>query len=99
MTHTKKYCQGKIFVWIEFRQAHNYVLFNYDELRPFIQYVYCLNFVIHELFLSCNITNSYIVEYLIDNIVNIYYLKTHNWPNPKSFNYKMNNFPCGLKHM
>jgi hypothetical protein len=22
---------------IEFRQAHNYVLFNYDELRPFIQ--------------------------------------------------------------
>jgi hypothetical protein len=23
----------------QFRHAHNYVLFNYDELRPFIQYV------------------------------------------------------------
>jgi hypothetical protein len=24
---------------IDFRQAYNYVLFNCDELRPFIQYV------------------------------------------------------------
>jgi hypothetical protein len=32
---------------IKFRQAHNYVLFNYDELRHFIQYVCFLNFVIN----------------------------------------------------
>jgi hypothetical protein len=28
---------GRYLSEIEFRQTHNYVLFNYDELRPFIQ--------------------------------------------------------------
>jgi len=32
---------------IEFIQAYNYMLFNCDELRSFIQYVYYLNFMIN----------------------------------------------------
>jgi hypothetical protein len=32
----KKYSEWKIFDKIEFRNAYNYVLFNCDELRPFI---------------------------------------------------------------
>ena len=35
-------------------------------------------FAINGLFLSCNITKSYIVEYLIGNIINIYCLITHS---------------------
>jgi hypothetical protein len=61
----KNAIKGRYFFEIEFRQPHNYVLFNYDELKPFIQLVYHLKFVINELFLFCNIINSYIVEYLI----------------------------------
>jgi hypothetical protein len=70
---------------------------NWDLL--FNKYIYYLNFVINGLFISCNITNSYIVEYLVGNIVNIYYLITHNWSNLKSFDCKINNFPLGSKHM
>jgi hypothetical protein len=33
----KNAMKGRYLFEIEFRQAHNYVLFNYDELRPFIQ--------------------------------------------------------------
>ena len=32
----KKAVRGRYLLEIEFRQAHNYVLFNCDELRPFI---------------------------------------------------------------
>jgi hypothetical protein len=63
------------------------------------KYIYYLNFVVNGLFIHCNITNSYIFEYLIDNIVNIYYLKTHSWLNLKSFDYKMNNFSRSSEHM
>jgi len=28
---------GGYFLEIEYKQPHNYVLFNYNELRPFIQ--------------------------------------------------------------
>ena len=35
----KNAVRGRYFSEIEFRQAHNYVLFNYDELRPFIKQV------------------------------------------------------------
>ena len=60
-THTKKWYQEKIFVWNIIQQAYNYVLFNYDELRPiFSKFIYYLNFVINGLFISYNITNSYI---------------------------------------
>jgi hypothetical protein len=38
----KNVVTGRYLSEIEFRQAHNYVLFNCDELRPFIQYVYIL---------------------------------------------------------
>jgi hypothetical protein len=31
----KNVVRGRYLSEIEFRQAHNYVLFNYDELRPF----------------------------------------------------------------
>jgi len=33
----KNTVRGRYLSEIEFRQAHNYVLFNYDELRPFIK--------------------------------------------------------------
>jgi hypothetical protein len=33
----KNVVRGRYLPEIEFRQAHNYVLFNFDELRPFIQ--------------------------------------------------------------
>jgi hypothetical protein len=33
----KKVVKGRYLLEIEFRQAYNYVLFNCDELRPFIQ--------------------------------------------------------------
>jgi hypothetical protein len=33
---TKNVVRGKYLSEIEFRQTHNYVLFNYDELRHFI---------------------------------------------------------------
>ena len=32
----KNVIKGRYLPEIEFRQAHNYVLFNFDELRPFI---------------------------------------------------------------
>jgi hypothetical protein len=38
----KNAVRGRYLSEIEFRQAHNYVLFKCDELRPFIQYVYVL---------------------------------------------------------
>jgi len=47
---------------IKFRQAHNYILLNYDKLRPFIKYMYHLNFVKSVLFIYCNIINSYNLE-------------------------------------
>jgi hypothetical protein len=43
----KKDVRGRYFSEIEFRQRHNYVLFNCDEFRPFIQLVCYLNFVIN----------------------------------------------------
>jgi hypothetical protein len=49
--------RGRYFSEIEFRQGHNYVLFNCDEFKPFIQWVCYLNFVINWLFPFCNITN------------------------------------------
>jgi hypothetical protein len=70
---------------------------NWDLLLS--KYIYYLNFVINRLFIYCNIINSYIFENLIGNIDNIYCLITHSWSNPKSFDYKMNNFPRGSKHM
>jgi hypothetical protein len=33
----KNVVRGRYLSEIEFKQAHNYVLFNCDELRPFIQ--------------------------------------------------------------
>jgi len=33
----KNAVRGRYLSEIEFRQAHNYILFNYDELRPFIK--------------------------------------------------------------
>jgi len=33
----KNAIRGRYLSEIEFRQAHNYLLFNYDEMRPFIQ--------------------------------------------------------------
>jgi hypothetical protein len=33
----KNAVRGRYLLEIEFKQAHNYVLFNNDELRPFIQ--------------------------------------------------------------
>jgi hypothetical protein len=33
----KNVIRGRYFSEIEFKQAHNYVLFNCDELKPFIQ--------------------------------------------------------------
>jgi hypothetical protein len=33
----KNLVKGRYFSEIEFKEAHNYVLFNYDELRPFIK--------------------------------------------------------------
>jgi len=33
----KNVIRGRYLSEIEFRQAHNYALFNYDELRPFIK--------------------------------------------------------------
>jgi hypothetical protein len=33
----KNVVRARYFSEIEFRQTHNYVLFNYDELRPFIK--------------------------------------------------------------
>jgi hypothetical protein len=33
----KNAVRGRYLFEIEFRQAHNYVLFNCDELRPFIK--------------------------------------------------------------
>jgi hypothetical protein len=33
----KNIVRGRYLFEIEFRQAHNYVLFNCDELRPFIK--------------------------------------------------------------
>ena len=33
----KNTVRGRYLSEIEFRQAHNYALFNYDELRPFIK--------------------------------------------------------------
>jgi len=33
----KNAVRGRYLFEIEFRQAHNYILFNYDELRPFIK--------------------------------------------------------------
>jgi hypothetical protein len=65
----------------------------------FSKYIYYLNFVINELFIYCNITNSCNFENFIGNIDNIYCLRTHSWLNPKSFDYKMNNLPRGSKHM
>ena len=70
---------------------------NWDLL--FSKYIYHFNFVINELFISCNITSSYIVENLIGNIVNIYCLVIHSWSNLKSFNYKMNNLSRGSEHI
>jgi hypothetical protein len=35
--HLKNVARGRYLSEIEFKQAHNYVLFNYDELRFFIQ--------------------------------------------------------------
>jgi len=61
--------------------------------------MYYLNFVKNVLFIYCNIINSYNFENLVGNINNIYYPTTHSWPNPKSFDYKMNNLWRGLKHM
>jgi len=55
--------------------------------------------VIFEQFISYNIINWYIVKFLINKIVNIYYPKTHSWLNLKSFDYKINNFSRGLEHM
>jgi len=65
----------------------------------FSKYIYHLNFVIYGLFNYCNIINLYIFENFIGNIDNIYCLIINSWPNPKSFDYKMNNFSCGSKHM
>ena len=70
---------------------------NWDFL--FSKYIYYLNFVINGLFIYCNITNSYNFENIVGNIDNIYSLITHSRPNPKSFDYKMNNLPHGSKHM
>jgi len=36
----KNVVRGRYFSEIEFRQVHNYVLFNCDELKPFFQQVY-----------------------------------------------------------
>jgi len=33
----KNVIRGRYLSEIKFKQAHNYVLFNYDELRPYIQ--------------------------------------------------------------
>jgi hypothetical protein len=33
----KNIVRGRYLLEIKFKQAHNYVLFNYDELIPFIQ--------------------------------------------------------------
>ena len=33
----KNVVRGRYLLEIEFKQAHNYILFNCDELRPFIQ--------------------------------------------------------------
>jgi len=33
----KNAVRGRYLSELEFKQAHNYVLFNYDKLRPFIQ--------------------------------------------------------------
>jgi hypothetical protein len=63
---------------IKFRQIHNYILFNCDELDLlFSEYINFLNFVINGLFTSCNITNSYIVEYL-DHRQHCQYLMSNN---------------------
>jgi hypothetical protein len=63
---------------IKFRQIHNYILFNCDELDLlFSEYINSLNFVINGLFTSCNITNSYIVEYL-DHRQHCQYLMSNN---------------------
>jgi hypothetical protein len=71
---------------------------NWDLL--FSKYIYYLNFVINiGLFISCNITNSYIVVYLVGNIVNIYCLITHSWLNIKSFDYKMKHLSRSSEHM
>jgi len=32
----KNVIRGRCLIKIEFKQAYNYVLFNYDEMRPFI---------------------------------------------------------------
>ena len=39
-TTPKNVVRGRYLSEMEFKQAHNYVLFNCDELRPFIQEVY-----------------------------------------------------------
>jgi hypothetical protein len=63
---------------IKFRQTHNYMLFNYDELDIlFSKYIYYFNFIINGLFISCNIINSYIVEYL-DHRQHCQYLMSNN---------------------
>lgn len=83
---------------IKFRQAHTYLLFNYDGLTPFVHYV---NFTIIYFW-----TSSFIFSYklnsdkfLIVNIINYCYLEIQMLVNLKFSNYKMNNLPCGLKHV
>jgi len=48
--HLKNVVRGRYLSEIEFKQAHNYVLFNCDKLRLFIRQVYIL------LKLSCELT-------------------------------------------
>jgi len=63
---------------IKFRQTHNYMLFNCEELDLlFSKYIYYLNFIINGLFISCNIINSYIVKY-IDHRQHCQYLMSNN---------------------
>jgi len=77
---------------IEFRQdtiMFYLTMISWDLLLS--KYMYYLNFVKNILFIYCNIINSYNIENLVSNIDNIYCSITHSWPNPKSFDYKMNN--------
>jgi len=77
-THTKNIVSRRYLSKIKFRQIHNYILFNCDELDLlFSEYINSLNFVINGLFTSCNITNSYIVEYL-DHRQHCQYLMSNN---------------------
>ena len=50
-------------------------------------------------FISYTIINWWIDEFLVGNIVNFDYSKTHSWLNPKFFDYMMNNFSRGSEHM